>query len=127
MFPAQPDHKSLATALEHFLCPGGKLRLSPYVEATQCQMLFGKRPDPTSHYASVREIIARPEHQATLHAVAEAFLQDPDASRFERYEQRAYLDLYLTHYLSANVGKLQIVLLDLLRAGRLPAELHLID
>ena len=43
------------------------------------------------------------------------------------YEQSESLDLYFAHYFPANLGKLQIVLLDLLRAGRLPAKLHFVD
>ncbi len=120
---------ALATVLERFLCPGGKLRLSPYVEAMQCSVLFGERPDPKCHAASLREIVNKPQPACRLDALVQAFLREESEARFggSFYEQSDSLDLYFTHYFPANLGKLQIVLLDLLRAGRLPAKLHLID
>jgi hypothetical protein len=117
----------LAAALERFISPGGKLHLPPWVEAAQCSVLFGELPDPRRHSASVREIVAQPEHAGTLRALAEVFLRDTQAGRFADYERELFLQLYLTHYFPANVGKLQIVLLDLLRAGHFPKALHLVD
>jgi hypothetical protein len=127
MFDSRTGGGDLTDALERFLCPGGKLRLSPCVEAAQCLVLFGEQPDPRRHGASVREIVGRPGHAGKLRAGAQAFLRDTDWSRFGDYVEQDYLDLYLAHYFPANVGKLQIVLLDLLRAGHFPEELHLVD
>jgi hypothetical protein len=127
MFDSRTGGGGLADALERFLCPGGKLRLSPYVEAAQCLVLFGEQPDPRRHGASVREIVGRPGHAGKLRAVAQAFLGDTDGSRFGSYAEQEHLDLCLAHYFPANVGKVQTVLLDLLRAGHFPEELHLVD
>src|SRR4051794_12111503 len=89
---------SLAAALARFLCPGGGLRLSPWVEAVQCAVLFGEQPDASNHRASVRTILAKPGHAGKLRALGETFLHDADASRFDEYAQDLYLDLYLAHY-----------------------------
>jgi superfamily II DNA helicase RecQ len=120
---------AVAAVLERFLCPGGKLRLSPYVEATQCLVLLGECPHPNRHAASLRELVGKPEHAAKFATSARAFLLEGQKVGFSEafYAHRDSLDVYFAHYFPANLGKLQIVLLDLLRAGRLPAKLHLID
>ncbi len=41
--------------------------------------------------------------------------------------ERYCLHLYFAHFFPANLGKLQLVLLDLLRAGQFPETLHLVD
>src|SRR5262249_43306469 len=43
------------------------------------------------------------------------------------YDDGEHLRLYLAHYFPANVGKLQLVLLELLRAGHLPSRLRILD
>ncbi len=43
------------------------------------------------------------------------------------FAERECIDLYFAHYFPANLGKLQIVLLDLLRAGQFPEKLHMVD
>ncbi len=117
---------AVAAVLERFLCPGGKLALSPYVEALQCSVLLGGSPDPKQHGPSLRAAVRQPRHAGTFDAIARRMLEMPGFGE-TCFAEREYLDLYLAHYLPANVGKLQLVLLDLLRAGELPEELHLID
>jgi DEAD/DEAH box helicase len=120
--------RAVAAILERFLCPGGKVRLSPYVEATQCLALLGESPDPKRHTPSLREIVAQPNHAGTFDAVAHLLLEGTEVIFGDTFfARREYLDLYLAHYFPANVGKLQLVLLDLLRAGLFPEKLHLID
>ncbi len=120
--------EDVAVILERFLCPGGKLRLSPYVEATQCLALLGVQPDPRHHTPSLRELIDQPAHAATLDAIAQRMLQSSSVDFGNTsFAHRGFLDFYLAHYFPANLGKLQLVLLDLLRAGQFPEKLHLID
>ncbi len=120
--------RDAADVLERFLCPGGKLRLSPYVEAAQCAVLLGEQPDPRCHTASLRKLAGKSENADKLDAVAQVLLEMPAVSFGDAFfAQRDYLNLYFAHYFPANLGKLQIVLLDLLRAGHLPRKLHLID
>jgi len=76
------NQENLAAVLERFLCPGGKLRLSPYVEAMQCSVLFGERPDPGRHAASLRELLATPRHADRLNAIARDFPQEDAEARF---------------------------------------------
>jgi hypothetical protein len=128
--PPPASLRAVADILERFLCPGGRLRLSPFVEAVQSAVLFGELPDPRRHAASLRDILERPEHAAHLHTLFQVFLdQSQQGTLFDRafFSRRGCLDFYLTHYFPANVGKLQLVLLDVLRAGHFPAELHLTD
>ena len=126
--PSSGNMRDVAAVLERFLCPGGKLRLSPYVEAAQCAVLLGERPDPKRHVPSLAEIVARPEHKAQFDSIAQLLLEG-SGIRFGDtfFAHREFLDLYLAHYFPANVGKLQLVLLDLLRIGQFPEELHLVD
>ena len=119
--------ESLAAVLERFMCPGGKWRLSPYVEATQCWALLGECPDPKNHTASLRELAGRPELADKLNAIAQAFLKAPWVAAPEFCMERYCLHLYFAHFFPANLGKLQLVLLDLLRAGQFPETLHLVD
>jgi ribosomal protein RSM22 (predicted rRNA methylase) len=117
----------LANRLEPFLCPGKRLRLSPLVEAVQCALLFGDAPDPARHAAGLRKIAC--ENRPRLRRLAERFLVNEGGVRFSPafYEDAPNLDFYMAHYLPANVGKLQMVLLDILRAGHLPEKLHVLD
>ena len=125
---ASGSMRDVAAVLERFLCPGGKLRLSPYVEAAQCSVLLGELPDPKHHAASLRAIVARPEHADKLDAIAQLLLEAPAVGFGDAFfAHRDFLDFYLAHYFPANLGKLQIVLLDLLRAGHFPHALHLVD
>jgi hypothetical protein len=117
----------LADRLEPFLCPGKRLRLSPLVESVQSALLFGEAPQPERHVPGLRRI-ARDNH-ARLRTLAERFLAADGGIGFSPafYEDAASRDFYVAHYLPANVGKLQIVLLDLLRAGHLPETLRVLD
>lgn len=120
--------RTVAPVLERFLCPGGKLRLSPYVEAAQCSVLLGEKPDPGRHAPSLRELVCKPEHASKLDAISQRLLETPGVGFGDNFfAHREFLDLYFVHYFPANVGKLQLVLLDLLRAGQLPEQLHLVD
>ncbi len=130
--PAMPAQsatcrESLAAVLERFMCPGGQWRLSPYVEATQCWALLGECPDPKNHTASLRELALMPEQADKLNAIARAFLEAPSVANPEFCTDSHCLHLFFAHFFPANLGKLQLVLLDLLRAGHLPETLHLVD
>jgi superfamily II DNA helicase RecQ len=126
---AQADSmRGIAAVLEHFLCPGGKLRLSPYVEATQCAVLLGERPDPKRHHPSLREVVSKSEHAGKFDAIAQRMLSHPGITFGDAFfARRESLELYLAHYFPANLGKLQLVLLDLLRASLLPEKWYLAD
>ena len=43
------------------------------------------------------------------------------------FAHKESLDVYFAHYFPANLGKLQLVLLDLLRAGHFPERLHVVN
>jgi superfamily II DNA helicase RecQ len=125
---AAGNRQAIATVLERFLCPGGKLRLSPYIEAAQCSVLLGEGPDPRRHAGSLRELLGKPEHADKLDSLVQSLREAPGARFGDAFfARRECIDFYFLHYFPANLGKLQIVLLDLLRYGHLPPKLHLID
>ena len=127
-FQQEVESSGVAAVLERFLCPGGKLRLSPYVEAVQCAVFLGARPDPKHHTSSLQALIHAPDSAAKFDANARRMLELPGGVSGDTFfAHRENLDLYLVHYFPANLGKLQLVLLDLLRAGQFPEKLHLID
>src|SRR5262249_42934898 len=96
----------LADRLEPFPCPRKRLRLSPLVEAVQCALLFGDVPDPAGHASGLRRIAC--ENRPRLRRLAERFLVTEGGVHFSPafYEDVTNLDLYVAHYLPANVGKL---------------------
>jgi superfamily II DNA helicase RecQ len=112
--------------LETILAPGRRARLSPYVEAAQAAVLF--RNDEHSQTKSRNQLV---EEQATrITAVAARWRKFADAGkRFADgdYADEDFLDTYLAYYFSVNVPKVQMVLLDLLRAGHLPPVWDVLD
>ena len=106
--------------LENMIAPGGRARLSPYVEATQIQVLLDVKVDPKTHTRSCTQAIN--QHQDRIEHLAKVWGQFCDSGkRFsgESYSDQDFLEAYLIYYFSVNVAKLQITLLDLLRAGEL--------
>src|SRR5947209_136099 len=90
--------RTVAAVLERFLCPGGKLRLSPYVEAAQCSVLLGERPDPRQHAPCLRELVRKSEHAAKFDAIAQLLLETPGVGWGDNFfAHREFLDLYFAH------------------------------
>src|SRR5262249_11331250 len=93
---------------------------------TQCLVLLGELPDPRRLAASVRELLETPAHAGILDLIARLLPQKPAFDELF-YHSGEFLDLYFAHYFPPNLGKLQLVLLDLLRAGKFPDQVHLAD
>jgi superfamily II DNA helicase RecQ len=126
MVQSLPDH--VLDTLETLIAPGGRSRLSPYVEEAQLQVLFGEVPQAASRARHIRELINR--HQERVAAVArqwDAFRQQGARFVQSEYSEEAFLDTYLIQYFSVNVAKVQLMLLELTRRGKLSGELRVLD
>src|SRR5260370_16829826 len=77
--PLAGNLRDVAAVLERFLCPGGKLRLSPYVESVPCSIPLGERPDPKHYAPSLCELVRKPEHRDKFDAIAQLMLEKPSA------------------------------------------------
>jgi superfamily II DNA or RNA helicase len=124
--PQTPDAAAWQT-LETLIAPGGRARLSPFAEAAQFSVLFGRTPDEKSRYDSSQAIID--SHGAEITRVAKSYLQFSQDGRPFRPEVYTadFLKTYLAYYFTANVPKVQLVLLELIRRGLLPDEIRLLD
>jgi ATP-dependent DNA helicase RecQ len=115
--------------LENLIAPGMRARLSPYVEAAQLFALFGCLPDQQRREASTRTII---EHEQTrIDQLARHWAEFVTANNKDfagnDYRDPDFLGAYLAYYFSVNVAKVQLVLLDLVRAGEMRGQLRLLD
>lgn len=120
---------ALLSVLETMIAPGGRMRLSPYVESAQFQVLFGERPCPDRRHESGLLLLKR--HNARIKQMAHDWVQFSNGGKSfdsDYYDSSGQLDAYLTYYCTTNVAKVQLCLLDLLRAGTLPQpHLRIID
>jgi superfamily II DNA/RNA helicase len=109
--------------LENLIAPGGCARLSPYVEAAQIQMLFGKSVDHQNRNRCIREIIKQKTDRIKI--LAQYWIKNRESGRLfssNIYEESNFLEAYLVYYFSVNVAKVQITLLDLLRKEKILDE-----
>lgn len=115
--------------LETLIAPGGRARISPFVEIAQAASLFpGSLPERRTIRNLEGVIRANPSVIGRLATVWETFSSNKTFSDPKWYRQRDFLDFYLAYYFPVNVAKLQTNLLQYLRReGRFPAELHVID
>ena len=114
--------------LENILIPGGRARISPYIQDAQLQVLFGKTPEPNNRHDGIRSILA--EHEQGLQNLTETYIRFANAGRQfipTTYQQTEFLKLYLAYYLTTNVSKIQLCLLDLVRSDKITSDLKIID
>lgn len=114
--------------LENILTPGGRARISPYIQDAQLQVLFGKTPEPHNRHDGIRSILA--EHEQDLQNLSETYIRFAKAGRQfipTTYQQSEFLKLYLAYYLTTNVSKIQLCLIDLVRANKILPNLKVID
>lgn len=115
-------------ALSTILVPGGRARISPYVEDAQFKVLFGVVADPQERHASGRSILHKCAGE--VQKLADSYARFSGAGlRFvpETYQADAFLRLYLAYYFTTNVSKMQLCLLDLVRGNHIPQTLRVVD
>ena len=122
-----PYSPALVETLQTVIAPGERVRLSPFIEAAQFQVLFGQRPKPTSRNRDVQKILK--DHEQDIKDLARRWVKFKSEGR--QFAPGAYDDdflrSYLVYYLTANVYKLQLTLLELVRQARLSGSLTVMD
>lgn len=119
-------HLSINHTLDVILAPGEKTRLSPLVESAQVYFLTNSWPDDRKRYDSIQSIL---HNQHLLMDKLAKMWVDSHSQHFseELYRSNLYLQMYAAYYFSVNVGKLQILLSELLYSGEIPEAIHTID
>lgn len=123
-----PYSREVIGALRNLLAPGGRMRISPYVEGAQYSVLFGRKPDPEQRGKESRSIIE--ESLRKIDDIVKYWAQFKTLrNRFSsgEYHSNAFLDAYLSYYFTTNVCKLQLCLLEVLRNEALRGDLSVID
>lgn len=122
-----PYSPALVETLQTVVAPGERAQLSPFVEAAQFQVLFGQRPKPASRHKDARRILQHHEHD--IRDLADRWVKFKGTGK--QFAPGAYdegfLKSYLAYYLTTNVCKLQLTLLELVRQGRLSDSLTILD
>lgn len=123
-----PYSPAIVETLHNILAPGRRARLSPFVEAAQFTVLFGRRPAPKDRHTSARKILA--EHQNEIAELALCWTQfatQKGKSFQPEIYTKEFLRSYLAYYLTANVCKIQLTLLEMVRQAKLEGAPTLID
>ncbi len=126
--PPSAASSSVVHTLENLIAPGLRARLSPYVEAAQLFALFGEFPDESRRAESTARIVER--HRDRIGILARkwsTFASGGKDFAVNDYDELDFLDAYLAYYFSVNVAKVQLVMLDLVRAGELDGAIRLVD
>lgn len=109
---------NVINSLENLIAPGGRGRLSPYVEEAQILTLFDKLINPKERKQSIKKILKKEEARIDfLASVWTGFCTSGKKFDNQLYQEKDFLDSYLIYYFSMNVSKIQITLLDLIREG----------
>lgn len=122
-----PFSRSVVETLHTVIAPGKRARLSPFVEAAQFQVLFGRRPNPVSRNRDARNILQ--DHQQDVEDLAHCWVEFIDGGKLfsPSIYGEDFLRSYLAYYLTTNVCKLQLTLLELVRQSRLSGCLTVLD
>ncbi len=90
-------------------------------------MLFGVQPDPRQRHQEADRILRKNAQEIARLAQVWCEFQDRGKEFAANIYDEDFLRAYLAYYLTANVCKVQLVLLDLFRAKRLKGQLHVVD
>lgn len=121
-----PYSPVLIETLKTIIAPGRRVRLSPYVEAAQFQMLFNQRPDPQKRFEHADQILK--QHQDDIESLVECWTAFLNNKKFNpAIYQRQFLRAYLAYYFTTNIGKIQLVLLELAKQRQLLGSFKIAD
>jgi ribosomal protein RSM22 (predicted rRNA methylase) len=126
---ATPFDPTLIATLESLLAPGGRARISNYVEAAQSEILCGRIPDAQRHHEDIVTILADADDRiAQLAQVWATFATSGKQFNGSSYTSPDFLDAYLAYYCTTNVAKIQLSLIELVTHGVLVGpSLNIID
>lgn len=121
-------HRSkLLMNLTNLLVPGGKHRLSPYVELAQYRVLLDEDVSSSKRREQLKRIIKK--HSSRIESIANKiseFLLKKEFTR-EKYADPLFLDTYFIHYFPVNVCKMQQMMLELLQQDAIGESLRIVD
>jgi superfamily II DNA/RNA helicase len=114
--------------LRSILVPGGRARISPYVQDAQAYVLFDEVPNPQDRHGDMRGILER--HDGSIRKIAESYTQFAASRKQfvqETYKDEEFLRLYLAYYFTTNISKVQFCLLDLVTADKFSSTIRVVD
>jgi len=111
--------------LENILVPGGRARISPYVEDAQLEILFKEIPSPANRRKDIQRILCK--NEKIIEEFASIYHEFNLDFKPELYARSKFLRLYLAYYFTTNVLKIQICLIDLVRKNKLAGHLEIVD
>lgn len=114
--------------LRNLIAPGGRVRISPYAQDAQLQVLFGEAPDPKNRQSSLVSLLKR--NNQNVQALADTYIDFAKSGRHftpEKYCTDKFLQLYLAYYFTTNISKIQLCMLDLVETNRIPDKLTIVD
>lgn len=122
-----PFSPEIVEILQVMIAPNKHMRLSPMVEETQLRVLWGESVNLRRRYESIRTIIAN--HEDDIRRLAEVQVDSFQTNRYsiEWYEKEDFRRMWLVHNFPVNVCKVQIGLLELVKAQKLVSEISVID
>jgi superfamily II DNA helicase RecQ len=122
-----PYSSALVETLQTIITPGRRARVSPFVEAAQFQILFKERPDPKRRFEDARRILN--DHDKDIKALAKCWVKFiKEGKQFSANIYGAdFLRAYLAYYLTTNVCKLQLTMLELVKQEKLAGSLTVED
>jgi ribosomal protein RSM22 (predicted rRNA methylase) len=123
--PSITISKSAFTTLENLIAPGGRTRLSPFIEAAQLFVLTGQWIDEKKRAESTARIIS--DKDSLWKRLAQIYPRTKGHFQQKDYDEQDYRKMYLAYYFPVNVAKLQLLFLDLLRRGELDSHIQMID
>ena len=86
--------------LRTIIAPGRRVRVSPFVEAAQFQILFGSQPDPGFRHRSAQEILR--EHAGEIQTLAKNWVSF--LHRGKNFDPGIYDDSFLKSYLASVIS-----------------------
>ncbi len=114
--------------LTSLLVPGGRARISPYVQDAQLQVLLGETPDARDRHGSLRAILKRRDRDIqTLANTYNLFAQSQRQFVPATYGAEEFLRLYLAYYFTTNLSKIQLCMLDLVACNKISPEVTVVD
>lgn len=124
-----PFSPQIIETLRVLIAPGGRMRLSPFVDEAQIRVLFGEQVDPRNRFESTRRILAN--HRKEIAQIAQEFIRFLDYRRgcdwTQYYRNELVRKSWLINNFPVNVCKVQMALIELVSQGSLHGEISLVD
>lgn len=124
-----PFSQEVCEILQVMIAPGGRMRLSPQVEEAQLRFLWGEEVDPRKRFESIKNILRRHEEDIKRFAKVQTASLEQRGERFsdDWYQREDYRRMWVVHNFPMNVCKVQMALLELVRAEQLKSDIVVID